>query len=199
MAKELRRRYQIRLVTLRTHRACNKSFSLDEEYFKHCLIPFARGSEAGDAIWRKSVSEYRSGKNTKLVSQVLQQVKSEVNGVLLPVGRVWLDFDHSRIDRVVGKIIKGLYSADTGKFLDLPEHIGTVFTFPGQAPPDDYVEIMRTLPSDSKGEHQGVFAYRSYVVDDLHYWALLLWDRVIITASFRARASEQLEGGPCEA
>ena len=132
LAKELRRKYQIRLITLRTHRACNASYNLDEEYFKHCFIPFAIGSEAGDAIWRKAVSEYRSGKKVKLVDHVLRQAKPDVNGVLLPSGKVWLDYDRGRIERVIGKIIKGLHYADTREVLDLPDNLGITITFPGQ-------------------------------------------------------------------
>jgi len=193
LAKELRRKYQIRLVTLRTHQACNSSFNLDEEYFKHCLIPFARGSEAGDAIWRKAVREYWSGEKVRLVDHVLRQAKPVLNGVLLPRGKVWLDYDRSRIDRVIGKIIKGLHYADTREVITLPANLGTSITFPGQRPPDDFIEIMSTFPTESRGEHQGVFAYRSNVAGDLHYWSMLLWDRIIITACFRTLTERQTE------
>jgi hypothetical protein len=186
MAKSLRQRYRpIKLDTLRTHRSCNSSFNLDEEYFKHCLVPFTKGSEAGNAIFSKTVEEYRSGQNVNLVNYVLRQAKDNVRGILLPPGKIWLDYDLDRIERVARKIIKGLYSLDSQQFLDAPDDIGMIITLPGQRPPEDFIDIMKSFPTESRGHHQGVFAYRSYVYESLHFWALLFWDRIIITASFQ--------------
>lgn len=188
MAKSLKQKYRsIQLETLPTHRSCNSSFSMDEEYFKHCLVPFARGSEAGDAIFNKTIEEYWSGKNVKLVDRVRGQAKDNVKGILLPPGKFRLDYDQVRIERVVRKIIKGLHFLETQECLDAPDDIKMIITFPGQQPPDDFFEITRSLPMESRGHYQGVFAYRPYVVEDLHYWALLFWDRIIITASFQTR------------
>jgi hypothetical protein len=189
LVKEMRRKYRPRLITLRTHRTCNSSYSLDEEYFKHCLIPFGKGSEGGDAAWVKAVREYQSGENVKIVQHVLRQAKTTVYDVSLPPGKIWLDYDRSRIDRIIGKIIKGLHFLDTQEYLDLPDDLGTIITFPNQPPPDDFNELMQLLPVESRGEHQAVFAYRSFVSEELHYWAMLIWDRIIITSCFKIGSS----------
>lgn len=186
MARSLRQKYKsIKLETLRTHRSCNGSFNLDEEYFKHCFIPFAGGSESGDAIFDKTIEEYWSGNNVNLVNHIRRSVKNNVRGILLPRDKIFLDYDLLRIERVVRKIIKGLHFLETQEYLDTPDNIGMIVTFPGQQPPDDFVEIMTSLPTEGRGQHQGVFAYRPYVAEDLHYWALLFWDRILITASFQ--------------
>jgi hypothetical protein len=185
LTKSLRRKYRIKFITLPTHSVCNSSYSLDEEYFTHCLIPFGKGSEAGDAIWLKAMDDYKSGKTVALPDYIVRSAKRVVFDVPLPPGRIWLDYDLRRIERVIGKVIKGLHFLDTQTYMNIPEDIGMRITFPGQAAPADFNELLDNLPVESRGNHQGVFAYRSWVVDELHYWAMLFWDRVMITASFK--------------
>ena len=49
--KDLRARYNLsKLLTISTTAECNKAFQLDEEYFVYTLMPFARGSEGGNAV-----------------------------------------------------------------------------------------------------------------------------------------------------
>jgi hypothetical protein len=53
-APELRRKYNnLQLLTLKVHVPCNTSYKQDEDYFVHTFMPFARGSEAGNAIYAK--------------------------------------------------------------------------------------------------------------------------------------------------
>ncbi|MGZ2381188.1 hypothetical protein ACVIDN_002551 [Rhizobium brockwellii] len=101
---------------------------------------------------------------------------------MLPPGKLWLDLERCRFDRVVAKIIRGLHFLETQRFLTLPDDIKVRLMLPGQPPPDDFERFMTYCASDSKGQHQGVFAYRNAAADDLHYWAMLLWDRILITA-----------------
>jgi hypothetical protein len=190
LAKSLRKSgSRIRLRTLEVHRACNNSYSADERYFTHLLLPFAKGSPAGEAARRKASSDYKEGKARDLVHRVLGQAKSAVNGVILPSGHLWLDYDRTAVDRVVGKIIRGLVYLEHQTILSLPSNINARITLPGQKPPEDFVWFMRSVPHESKGEHQGVFAYRYTSVEGLHYWAMLIWDRVIITACFSETTS----------
>ncbi|TAU80453.1 hypothetical protein ELI41_29545 (plasmid) [Rhizobium leguminosarum] len=186
LARSLRKaENKIKLITLRVHKTCNQAYSSDEEYFTQVLIPFARGSVGGNAVWEKAVADYRHGKRHLLVHRILGQGKTNVRGVMLPPGKLWLDLEQYRFDRVVGKIIRGLYFLETQRFLTLPDDVNVRLTLPGQPPPDDFERVMTYCASESKGQHQGVFAYRNAVANDLHYWALLLWDRILITACFK--------------
>jgi predicted nucleic acid-binding Zn ribbon protein len=186
LVKEVRRKYPIRFVTRKVHAACNSAYKLDEEYFVHSLIPFARGTEAGDALFSKTVLEYRKGKNRPLVNKVLSQAVPVVRGIYLPPGKVALQLDLERFNRVVSKIVRGLYFCEFDTILDPQTEMFVSLTPPGEPPPDHFIWFMTHCPTESCGEHQGVFAYRYIVTEDgVNYWALLLWDRVIITATFR--------------
>jgi hypothetical protein len=109
LAKRLRRNNQIRLVTFPVHIICNTAYKHDEEYFVQTLIPFAKGSISGDALFAKAVADYHQGKNRPLVKTVLSQAVHKVGSIHLPAGRVALVLDRDRFERVVSKIVRGLY------------------------------------------------------------------------------------------
>src|ERR1700675_2934222 len=79
-ASELRKQFNIsELITLPTHSACNARWKLDEEYFVHTLLPLARGSISGDALWRDCMARFERGKNVPLANQVLKEFQHTVN------------------------------------------------------------------------------------------------------------------------
>jgi hypothetical protein len=61
-----------------------------------------------------------------------------------------------------------------------------------EAPPDHFAIFMKTQPDAPHGKYPGAFSYRfdKYDVQDadaarvFHHWALLLWDRVLVTVIF---------------
>ena len=65
-APEIRRKYNIsKLLTLDVHKSCNTAYKHDEDYFVRTLMPFARGSESGNAIYAKVLNDYRVGKEVR--------------------------------------------------------------------------------------------------------------------------------------
>jgi hypothetical protein len=71
-------------------------------------------------------------------------------------------------------------------------------TPPGEKPPDHFEWFMGNVPTESRGNHQGVFAYRYFATEDgVNYWALLLWDKVIITAMFGPKPDVNVDGATC--
>ena len=66
-------------------------------------------------------------------------------------------------------------------------------TPPGEPPPQIFQAIIDANLLNSRGSYQGVFAYSFHKfpdVHDPHLWLMLLWDRIIITASFHDPACE---------
>jgi len=83
-APEIRRKHNIsRLI-----QSCNTSYKRDEDYFVRTLIPFARGSEAGNAIYAKALNDYRIGKQVPLTKKVLSEFDPNPSGLTLPGGKV---------------------------------------------------------------------------------------------------------------
>jgi hypothetical protein len=197
-APELRRRHNIsKLVTFDVHQACNTAYRSDEDYFVRSLLPFARGSVAGNAIYAKALGEYRSGRQVPLMTMVLNEFDRNPSGLLLPHGKVVKRFDGKRIARVVWKMVRGLHFHHTGEVL--PENWPTlsVRLFPIEKTPPPEV----TLPDDvlifasqtpSRGQYPGVLDYKFDKfpeLGNLHYWLLLLWDRIVIRVCFHDPSS----------
>ena len=64
-----------RVLTIRVHKRCNSAYTRDEEYFLASLIPFSRGSEAGDAIYAKYMADYkRNSRKAQLIRRVLSVI-----------------------------------------------------------------------------------------------------------------------------
>jgi hypothetical protein len=185
--EELRKRHQLNLLTIPTHKSCNHSFQSDEEYVVYTLMPFSRGSEAGNAVWNQTMSKLQSGRNVPLSNQVLTEFRRNVGGIILPASKVAKIVDANRLHNVIWKIIRGLYFRHHGVILPWFWNCGIRITVPGETPPEEFLALTGNGLLRSQGRYPGVFAYSMHKfpeVNDLHYWAFLLWDRIIITAAF---------------
>jgi hypothetical protein len=185
--KSLRRKHQIQLKTIRVHRDCNTSYKLDEEYFAHLLVPFARGSVAGDAHFGKTIADFHAERlmTVSLVNRVLASFEEQPGGVYLPRGKVAFRIE-GRFWRIVWKIVRGLHFLETGNVLPVEWPVNYTITVPGETPPAHFEAFMEFSREDY-GEHKGVFAYRRETLptaEPVRYWALLFLDRVLITALF---------------
>jgi hypothetical protein len=184
--EEIRRKYGLtELLTIRVHHACNQEWRLDEEYFVHTLLPMAGQSESASAAHRQTFRKYQQGRNVPLVNQVMQEFRHVVKGVHLPVNRVAKLMDARRVEGVIWKIVRGLHFHHTGEILPANWSITYTVTPPYEDPPDFFKAFAQGR--ESLGKYQGVFAYAFHKfpeVNNLHFWAFLLWDGLIVTAAF---------------
>lgn len=95
--------------TIPVHDQCNKSYQADEDYFVTALMPHARGSCAGDAIYKRALDRYLGGGKVGLVRKVLAEFEPRPSGLVLPRNQVVQRFDGTRISRVAWKIVRGLH------------------------------------------------------------------------------------------
>src|SRR6266481_2713601 len=156
--KELRKKYDMsQLLTIRVHQACNLAWQLDEEYFVHTLLPIARGSESADAAHRQSFRKYQTGKNVRLINQVMNEFRHVVNGVHLPANRVAKLIDANRVHDVIWKIVRGLHFHHTGEVLPTLWSLTYTITPPYEDPPDFFKAFAQGR--EPLGKYRGVFAY----------------------------------------
>jgi hypothetical protein len=177
----------LNLLTIPTHVACNEAWRMDEEYFVHTLLPFARETQSGDAAIRQSFRKYRDGGNVPLVNMVMDEFKHVVGGVHLPANRVAKMIDSNRFHDVLYKIIRGLHFHHTGEILAPHWSLTYTVTAPRETPPDFFVAYAESGRGLSRGKYPSIFAYvfdKFPDVNDLHFWAFLLWDNIIVTALF---------------
>lgn len=188
-ARELRRDLAPQLLTIPAHKSCNSIYQQDEDYFIQSIVPFVPQSYAGNALFRKIVAEYRSGQNCPLVHKVLGEFERSPSGLKLPPNKIVKRFDGERISRIAWKIVRGLNFHHTDQVLpaDWTKSVEFHLADESWVPPDHFKEFI-SLPNNSPhGAYEGVFSYRfrSFPeVNNLHYWALLILDRIIVIVIF---------------
>jgi hypothetical protein len=187
-APEVRKAHSPNLLTIPVHDQCNKSYQVDQDYFVTALMPHARGSYAGDAIYKRALDRYRGGGKVGLVRKVLAEFEPRPSGLVLPRNQVVQRFDGTRISRVAWKIVRGLHFHHHNNCL--PENLTTrvSVTVPDEEPPEHFKAFMGLPNNEEHGQYPGVFAYRFQNLTEAHvnahYWTTLFWHRIIITAAF---------------
>lgn len=154
---------------------------------------FARGSAAGQAIYNDVLQKYRRREKVGLTLGVLREFDPRQSGLVLPGGKVIKRFAGARLQRVACKIVRGLFFLHHRRMLPAGTTTWVSLTAPGETPPDHFLHFVRLPDRNQHGRYPGAFAYRfdNFIEADsnLHYWAFLLWDRIIITIIFHDPAS----------
>lgn len=183
-ADRVRREHNPNLLTIPVHALCNKSFQADEDYFVNTLMPFAKGSYAGDAIYSEILEKFRRGEKTRLVQRVLREFDHRPSGLVLPRGRIVKRFEALRLHRVAWKIVRGLHFHHSGDVLPSGLASWVRISLPDERPPDDFFLLAEEA---TRGLYPGVFDYRFARFPEVHnfqYWTMLLWDRLILMVTF---------------
>ena len=198
-SRKIRQQHNLsQLITFRVHKDCNASYQSDEKYFKAAMAPFARGSVAGDAIYEKFIADSLEDEHQLILAKkILLEFETRPSGLHLPPGLVAKRQDGARIERVVWKIVRGLYFHHHSTILPEAIHVDWTLTAPSQRPPEDFQRVIDLADDETHGRYPGVFDYRFRVfemdVGTLNYWAFLIWDRIIVTAHFHDPWSCQCE------
>jgi hypothetical protein len=175
------------LITIRVHRNCNESFRLDEEYFVYSLAPLALGSVAANEVYKHIRDKLKRLENRPLFAKILGEFEPPPAGIVFPGGKLIKRFDSNRIERVIWKIVRGLFFHRHGKVLPQTLNLTWTFTGPEDGPPPIHFQIF-TGDHPAHGKYPTVFDYQfdSYPEADPtgHYWALLFWEKIIITVAF---------------
>ena len=182
---EIRRTHAPNLLTIPVHDECNKAYQYDEDYFVNTLAPFAKGSYTGDALLREVFKKYSAGEKIGLVHKVLKEFEYRPSGLVLPPGLIAKRLEGKRVHRIAWKIVRGLYFHEFG--VVLPEYTPNDFEIvpPDRAPPKEFILGLPDHPI--RGQHPGVFDFKYAkfpTINNFNYWALLLWDRIILIVKF---------------
>lgn len=189
---EIRRRHNPQLLTLPTHTECNRSYQSDEDYFVASAGPLVHESYVGRALaWdagrrlaREKMRQPGMRFGGGLTAKIMGEFEARPSGLYLPGGRVVKRFDGERVERVLWKIVRGLFFHEHGRFLPLDWPRLVWIEGPGEKPKD---VLQPTLAEEGRGRYRAVFDYklRSFPeCDDMHVWAMLFWDKMIAGAAF---------------
>ncbi len=175
---------KVQLDTLPVHPACNMGFQSDEDYFVTTLAGFAAGTASGSLAWRDVNRRFRRPQGVTLGRMVRREFEHRPGGIILPPGKIAKRFQWPRIDRVIWKIVRGLYFLEHESVLpdQTPRHSSLVL--PGDQPP---LPVVAVVSEPEKGRYPTVFAYRFKVFHEaggLQLWAFFLWNCIGAWAAF---------------
>ena len=173
-----------KLITLPTHRRCNESYRSDEDYTVTALSSGAADSFTGKALWGDVVARLRKPEKKGLARKIVSEFSKVSPAGLVYPGLSHKSFDGVRVGRILWKIARGLFYHHTGRILPETTPCAMDFAAPGFPLPDVF-SLVANEPEH--GEYKGAFAYRykSFPeIDNAHFWAFLLWDRIIATVCF---------------
>ena len=175
---ELRRQKNFsRLDVLSAHSRCNSAFQLDEQYFFHSLAPLARRTEAGPSIWGVIDKPILTPGEFRL----RQQISGEFR--VASTGEIRKTFDRTRIERVIRKIIRGLWFLHYSSVMPEEWRLATSIHDPDNPPPGDLMAAVKDEPS--WGHYPEVFFFKCTrsKTPPLSAWMFFFWDWFVVVAT----------------
>jgi hypothetical protein len=162
------------LITVPCCKACNQSYSLDDEAMRVWLAAAENRSTSGESIWREKVVSrtfYRSPALRASFARSLVPVLAERHGIQFPA--IAITIPDVRADRYFVRIVKGLLTHFYPGF----DHSTHSFEVDHISPKLDDIAMLRSRFSYEERGH-GVFRFYHGVVSDppTGFWLLVFYD-----------------------
>lgn len=182
----LRKTLKVNLLTLKAHPHCHKPWKYDEEYFFNTFLPHALDAPLGAQLAEDFKKSLKVPQNLRLALTVKKQFDQNPSGLILLGDAVIQKFDGARLTRVIWKIVRGLFFADSGKTVALP--VATPFSLEiyGPLDPPAPAYVIALMGEPSCGLVPQVLDYKVLKAEDsaAQFWNLLLWERYVIFVAF---------------
>jgi hypothetical protein len=178
--KQMRRGIKGQLLKLPTHKGCNSSFQKDEEYFVHTYLPHVDRNSASGSQLIADIKRRSAGQQSQILIQMIQKEFSNVtpNNVLLPAGIFIHNINAPRVDRVLRKVLQGLYYHEERKFLPYDTLMWIqLYEKPEDMPPHFYKVFCKT--GHCRGVYPKFFSYRYKSLKYYSYWSMLFWESLL--------------------
>jgi hypothetical protein len=183
--KQIRGEIKGSLLVLPTHKGCNQSFQADEEYFIHTYSIHVNSNTNAQHL----ISDIRRRTQSKQSQRLLQMIENEFSnitqgGIVLPSGTLVHNVNAPRVDRVLRKILQGLYYYEEKEFLPYET---AMWIQPYEKPEDMpyYFNKIFCETGPCRGVCKKVFAYRYTNLESYSYWSMLLWDSLLFCIIFK--------------
>ena len=179
---EIRKQENLNLLTVPSHQGCNESYSKDEEYFYFSLYPIVRENNTSvsgilyDDLKKKTKEEPQKRFARTFLKNFSPRTKG---GIYLPRGKYEYTIDGYRIQRVILKIVQGLFFYHNNIFLPIKK----IMHYDLCLDENEVLEIFTISWKLSTLTYQckQVFSYKYFSDENRHYWTLLFWDTVMFT------------------
>jgi hypothetical protein len=184
-AKSVRQKHSPQLEWLYTHVECNSAFRDDEDYFVTALV----GHHA--TPWASAVfDDIKRGARKGHGGELIKTIVSQFGKVTGPDGSRVFALDANRAHRAVWKIVRGLYTLETNKFLPDKSwvHIEVVLRSGAEQVLDSHAWYRMVRNTEGLARHKAIFDYKWLCRREQEYRvnlvAMLLWDNLVLLCMF---------------
>lgn len=175
----------LNLWVIPSHKTCNEIYREDEEYFQHAFLIEVLNQKP--PITKHLMSDFHRRSQRPQTPALLRKILKEVSnitpgGIYLPNRIRQVQIDKYRIQRVVLKIVRGLFYIDNRSFLPLEKAKDIRFYSNNSDAPElyrlywPYVKLRCVCPD--------VFSYKYFKFDNLHLYSLMFWETVMFCVAF---------------
>jgi len=180
-----RARAGLNLQVAPAHKTCNENYREDEEYFQHVFLLEVLNRKPPitellkDDFFRKA----QRPQTPALIRNILKGVSSITpGGIYLPHGRLQVEIDQLRIERVVLKVACGLFHIENHGFMPLKNAKDIRFCLDE----DEVPELYRLYwpHAELKGVYPDVFSHKYFRFENLHLYSLLFWKAFMYCVAF---------------
>lgn len=178
--KQIRGQIKGSLITLPTHRCCNESFKEDEEYFVHTYAMHINSHSDQSHYLIQEIKRRSKSKQSQNLLQMIWKEFSDVTpgGVVLPRDLLIHNVNAPRVDRIIRKIVQGLYYHELNQFLPYATPMWIrLYEKPEDMPQVFYKVFCET--GSCRGVHKKIFSYRYTKIQKSFYWSMLFWDSLL--------------------
>ena len=184
--KQIRGEIEGRLLKLPTHKRCNMSFKNDEEYFVH-TYSYHVDQNSDKAC--QLIEEIKRRSRKKQSQRLLHMIQKEfadvtIGGIHLPDGIIVHNVNAARVDRIIRKIVQGLYYLEENKYLPHETAMWVQLYEKPNDMPDVFSKVFCETGS-CKGVYPKAFSYRHLNIQNYSYWSMLFWDSLLFCLIFK--------------
>jgi len=194
----------LNLQVVPSHKECNTDYREDEEYFHHALFVEVLNQKPPVTAHLQSDFLRRAAKpqTPAMIRKILKEVSNTtVGGIRLPRGKYVVTINEYRIERVVLKIVRGLFYLAQRSYLPLENAKDIRFCLNEHDVPDLYRVYWPVV--EASAVDPSVFSYKYFnaskcfgsgecpELDELHLYSLLFWEAIMFCVAF-----EHPQSGP---
>jgi len=175
--KQVREHEKLNLQLVAAHGKCNNGYKDDEEYFYTSLYPLVdeHNPGMGAAILRDFARRCRKPQTRSLLHETFKSAsRTTEGGIILPRGKVEVNIDLWRIQRIGCKVARGALFLSTGRYFPEGNIVDIRMCLEEDDVPEMY-QISWKLAASVHGAYPKVFSYKHVVCDEYHHVSMLFW------------------------
>lgn len=175
--KQIRIDENLNLEWAPSHKKCNNDYKDDEDYFYHSLYPLIANSNPGMAqtVFQDFVRRAHHPQTPALLRDTFSNApRVSSGGIILPANKVVIYTDLVRIQRIAGKIARGVVFLKTGDYCPETNIVDMRICETESEVPELYQLCWKVTPIEST--YPKIFSYRCFSYEALYILSLLFWE-----------------------